>query len=221
MSTIKVAKTVSIFAEKNDEVDSTAGTIEGVSKNQSESQREKQLEESKDDIRESKAQKRETAAKNKNKSIETSTTIEEETATMIKTESVETTNLFTDYTKRPRFVIYPSSHWSAADIPLKIEVEVTKSPDLKVNWYHDDKLVVPGGWYHFYCILKNSWAYNYICVYFFSEHKHKSQTLDCSKRVLHETTGNGRFHHRNLKFFQMTIITIINNNIKNIPYIVK
>lgn len=157
LSTITVAKTVTLFAEKNDEVDSAA--VENVSKNQSESQREKRAKESKDNIHESKTEESETSAINKNKSIKTSTTIEEETTTMINTESVETTSLFTDYTKRPRFVIYPSSHWSVADSSLKIEVEVTKSPDLKVSWYHNDKLVVPGGTYQFNCISENGYFF--------------------------------------------------------------
>ncbi|XP_053378005.1 muscle M-line assembly protein unc-89-like isoform X1 [Mercenaria mercenaria] len=76
----------------------------------------------------------------------TSTLIKEETTTMVKKESMEssTMSLFTDYKKRPRFVIPPLSQWSMKDTPLKIEVEITKSPDMKVNWYHDDTLVVPG-----------------------------------------------------------------------------
>ncbi|XP_060599834.1 muscle M-line assembly protein unc-89-like isoform X1 [Ruditapes philippinarum] len=75
-----------------------------------------------------------------------STLVQQETTTVVKEETTQNSSmsLFTDFKKRPRFVIPPFSQWSMKDTPLKLEVEVTKSPDMKVNWYHDNKLVVPG-----------------------------------------------------------------------------
>lgn len=73
-------------------------------------------------------------------------TIQTEEITNI-TSSVESSDVdvLVDYKRRPRFVLPPLSQWSMVDSPLKLEVEVTKGPNLKVNWYHNDKLVVADG----------------------------------------------------------------------------
>jgi hypothetical protein len=92
-----------------------------------------------------------------------STLVQQETTTVVKEETTQNSSmsLFTDFKKRPRFVIPPFSQWSMKDTPLKLEVEVTKSPDMKVNWYHDDKLVVPGGTcLSSPCIIKAFFSYN-------------------------------------------------------------
>ncbi|KAL4227100.1 Vascular endothelial growth factor receptor 3 [Mactra antiquata] len=70
-------------------------------------------------------------------------------ATVLETEQLDETvtsdplivSTSTDYKKRPRFVLPPMSQWTTTERSLKLEVVVTDSPDLKVNWYHDDKPV--------------------------------------------------------------------------------
>lgn len=49
-----------------------------------------------------------------------------------------------DYSRRPRFILPPCSVWSPSGSAFKLEVVVTKSPDLTVSWYHNDQLVTGG-----------------------------------------------------------------------------
>ena len=49
-----------------------------------------------------------------------------------------------DFTKAPKITFPPMSRWLVEGKPLQFELEFTKSPDVVINWFHNDQPIDKG-----------------------------------------------------------------------------
>ncbi|XP_052214012.1 uncharacterized protein LOC127832540 [Dreissena polymorpha] len=64
-------------------------------------------------------------------------TVEATVATEVRGRPVSIGLVF-DYKRLPKIVQQPLTQWLKAGETLKLQMEVVKSPDLKVTWFHND-----------------------------------------------------------------------------------